>query len=218
MAILIKMDGTKSQVEIEGEHLSITQISKILECVIEPLFFGDVWAFSERFIGQVAGRNETVSEAFASDLYGDVILASDSELSPSFFFPPEIKKDIQEMSRNMYEQQKAKGSEEETQPETEESLAAKQEDAEKKIKMNQDKILALLEEGYNVMVASGKTFEELVTELQIFQVPGQDGALLEGVNGRIHYLNGMIEHFTKKEEYEKCVYLTDFKTYLENRK
>ena len=211
MATLIKMDGSKTKVEFEGEFLSISQISKILNCVIEPLFFGDVWAFSERFVGQQYGKNESVSKAFSADLYGDVILAADDELSPTFFFPPELKKDIQDMSRSIYEAQKAK-IEEIPESSTEDQI----EQAEDKIQVAQEKILKLLEKGYDVMSGSGKSFKELTDDLDIFQIPGQDSKL-EGATPRIHYLKGMIEHFTKKEEYEKCAWLADFIKYIESR-
>jgi len=216
MATILKTDGTKVMVLPVGEVFTLKEISTIIDGIVEPIFIGDYWIFHAKngnFLDR--GANNTASVMVGFEIFGPIILAKDDELSPSFFIPPDVIREIKNVGKQLTNKQPPAppdfpGEQQPEQPEPSEG-GDKLSDEEKKEAMGR-----LLNEGYRMLIQSGKPFESLMQNFELFNDGVQKITVPANRERRIGAITKIIDYFTELEEYEKCAELVKFKNKVDD--
>jgi len=230
MATIIKSDGTTYKYEpLNKSFITISEISKIINGLVEPLFAGEFWFFVCKNAKRLKReKNKQVSELLNIEIFGDVVVALDVELSPSFFVPKDfldekikkLGKDIDNESFNNIEKYLI---DEENEDYGDEDYGDEYEDNEiksskkdKEDKTGQAEIDQIMIMSYENLFEKGKSFTEIIKNFELYN----DGEHIIDVHPnkdeRIKFIENMLEYFLKLEEYEKCSKINKFKDELIN--
>lgn len=198
MATILRTNGKREEYTCKDNHITIAEISTIVNGLVEPLFIGEFWFFlCKNALRLKRDLNNQASEILGMEVWGDAIIAKDTELSPTFFFPEQVIKEIKVMSAQMAKK----------------IIKDNPEISESKV-TDEEKIEAtnhLMHEGYKNLIESGKSFQLLMKNFEIYN----DGVNVINVppvlEARIDATNILIDYFTKNEEYDKCAKLIELK-------
>ena len=198
MATILRAIGNQEQYDAATEHITIQEISRLVNGLIEPTFIGEYWFFSCKNAQRLKRDfNEPASQLLGLEIFGDVVIAKDTELSPSFFFPPGVVDEIRAMGKNV-----AKKIIQENPELVEENLTEEQ---------KEEAMEVMMEEGYKNLLRTPRSFMTIMKNFEIYN----DGKQLIKIppikEERIKALDTLIDYFTKKEKYEKCADLIKFK-------
>jgi hypothetical protein len=141
--------------------------------------------------------NGRASELLGVEIFGDVLIAKDNELSPTFFFPPEVIREIQSMGANLAQKMIREN------PELAESKVSEEE---KEVAID-----TMMQSGYNSLIKKGKTFQQLMKHFELYNDGTQSVTIAPIKEERLKAMDTMIIYFTEKEDYEKCSELAKFK-------
>lgn len=199
MATLLKTDGTKEAIMPMSEVFSLREISLILNGIIEPIFIGEYWLFyCKNGKGLNLPLNQPATNMIGMEVYGSIIIASDSELSPTFLIPPEIVHEIKAVGQRIMDKQ---------QPVAEEDIPEE---------LKEQALDSIMESGYKFLISEGREFDSIMTNFELYN-DGIDKIVIgpDKVK-RIGAIDKLINHFSEKEDYEKCANLTKFKNKVVN--
>lgn len=192
---IINLDGRVEEIQKEGPY-TIAEISNILDGIVIPLFFGEFWIFYLKTAeSDPALLNKKASDILRMNIYGNVILAKDTELTPSFFFPPEIQKDIKEIASKMA------------------SNMMEDETFRNELEINEEEVKSkIMNEAYDIITT--KSFSSLMKDFVIYNDGIKKVYINANYEDRIEVINIMLNYFTEKEEYDKCIEINKFKNKL----
>ena len=211
MASVIYPDGNVVAIKPKNKLFTLIEISKFLEGIVEPSFIGNNWVFVNKN-GLLMRKkfNLTASEMMGFEIFGSCMLISNEELPCQFFmigeefdendpndeFYPDDYHEDEEIDNldNKLMNEKVK------QPTKEEEEAA---------------IDYLYSEAYKNLIDSNIPFEELMKNFIIYK-DELSTITPNTVEDRVLMLKNMIEHYIKKEQYEKCTKITKLLNYIEN--
>jgi hypothetical protein len=208
MATLLKINGEKEELFPTDETFQLKEISQIIDGIVEPIFIGEYWLFYCRN-GKVLDRplNNIASDMIGLPVYGNVVIANDSELTKSFFVPPDLIEEIRRMNFQLMQQPLTDNKLGDiTDPISEEQLQ----------EQLQEEVKELIQEGYKKLIESGKSFDELMLNFELFNNGIQKIVVPPDKERRLKAVQKMIDYFTEHEEYEKCLKLQSFKQKMIN--
>ena len=198
MATILWVSGKTEKFEPPNDILSIAEISRIVNGLVEPLFVGEYWFFTcKNGLRLKRDFNGRASELLGVEIFGDVLIAKDNELSPTFFFPPEVIREIQAMGANLAQKMIREN------PELAESKVSEEE---KEVAIDK-----MMESGYNSLIKKGKTFAQLMKHFELYNDGIQSVNIAPVKEESLKAMDTMITYFTEKEDYEKCADLAKFR-------
>jgi len=195
---ILRSNG-KTEDIIKDEPVTILEISKIINGLVEPVFIGEFWVFTCKN-GQRLKRdlNEKASNILNFDIYGDVVLAKDTELTPSFFIPPDVMKEIKSISDNLVNNLVTQNGDD---------------DSGDLPKIDDEKVLnSIMNEAYKRIM--GTPFDDLMKNFIIFDDGIKKVTINTNYNDRIDAVNKLLDFFIEQEDYNKCKQLQIFKDKL----
>jgi len=212
MATIIKANGEKEN--FEKEIITIVDISKLINGIVEPILANDSWVFICKN-GKKLKRdyNKTISEMIDFKVYGDVVVAKDDELSCSFYFPETMVDELLQESINNEEYDDDENTEDDKEEDLILKTAQKIKDAEEKEKQAREFII---QNAYKWLFITDLTFEEIMQNFCVHQEEkiGTDKierCYIDNKEDRFTLIDGMLEYYIKEEEYEKCSEILNFK-------
>jgi hypothetical protein len=226
MAIIISSTGVVTEVAPDPQigYFTMKTIYNFLKALVEPVFIGTKWMFHCK-TGLSLGYqiNKQASEIAGFLVYGDVLIADDFELSPTFFIPEDLKKEIKEEIVKFY-----KNFEKSYQNELSQNIKQKRskrdilsllkEDGETINEFTQslnrketitEKIMSSL---YKYLFGSKKSFKQLMKNF-ILKIDNTEFAIEDSLEYRKKIFNTLLQFYINKEDYEKC---EKIKKYIEN--
>ena len=198
MATIIRTDGSKEKYSPVGDYITIAEISMLINGMVEPIFIGEFWFFlCKNALRLKRDMNPIASEILGMEVWGDAVIASDDELSPTFFFPKELVKEIKAMGAHI-----SKKIINENPALAEDAVPEEQKEAAKEIMMRS---------GYKKLLKSDKDFNSVMKNFEIYNDGKQIINIPPVKEERYKAVDILINYFSDKEEYEKCSELVNFK-------
>ena len=203
MAYLITFDNKKIKIDPEADgRFTLREISNLLDGFVEPLFVGNWWIF-KKYEADENQHNKIMSNKLNIEIYGDCMFVEEDLLEPCFFFPKElvqgVLKEIVDIEKQLL-LYNTLDNDFENIPE------------EKKQEIIDTQNAKLFVKVYDELFTKNTPYDKLYKNFAL--VNNGINKIKLSQEKQSEFIELMILHFTKTEEFEKCKILKEYLDFI----
>lgn len=218
MAQLINPEGKIISILPDPDigYITMKTIYGFLKSIVEPIFIDTKWMFVCKKGKKLNYKlNDTASKIAGYDIYGDVIIADDFELSKTFFIPEDLKEEIIRSIDNLQKQYlKNQKNEILQQKQMKEGKSIENEEKNEFIDHLTEKQIneeIIMRNTYNSLFNIDLSFKKIMKDFSIYIEETDEVFLIDNVfEDRFKILNKLLDYYIGLEEYEKCINIKKF--------